>query len=159
MKTSAVCLLSGRALAIVGALVFFHVNEQSLAADPSLAGGELQGVWSGARFDSGAGENPSAGVKLELTFQGNHVKARRLPDGGDIGEGEFTLAADGKTIDAIGVSKNYRGNLYLGVIKVEGDTLYWCTTSGAGGKTQARPGKFSADPAQRTYLIVVKRQK
>lgn len=158
MKTFTASLLSG-ALAIAGALVFFHGNDRSLAADQSLAGGELQGVWSGARFDSGAGENPAAGVKLELTFQGNHVKARRLPDGGDIGEGEFTLSADGKTIDAIGVSKNYRGNLYLGVIKVEGDTLYWCTTSGAGGKTQTRPEKFTADPAQRTYLIVVKRQK
>ncbi|MEW6301929.1 MAG: TIGR03067 domain-containing protein [Verrucomicrobiota bacterium] len=117
----------------------------------------LQGVWSGARFDSGKGEDAQKGVKLQLTFEGNQVKGVRLPQG-NIGEGEFTLAADGKTIDATGVSSNFKGNTYQGIIKIEGDTLYWCTTVG-GGKLQKRPEDFSANPAQRTYLIVVKRQK
>lgn len=117
----------------------------------------LQGVWSGARFDSGTGDDPARGVQLTLTFADGKVTARRVPDG-DIGTGEFTLSADGKTIDAVGVSKNYKGNLYQGILKIEGDTLYWCTTAG-GGKTQQRPAEFAADPAKHNYLIVVKRQK
>ena len=59
---------------------------------------------------------------LTLTFTDGKVTARRVPDG-DIGAGEFTLSADGKTIDAVGTSKNYKGNLYRGILKIEGDTL------------------------------------
>ena len=116
----------------------------------------LQGIWRGARFSSGQGDEPGKGVQLELTFEGNKVKGLRLPQG-DIGDGDFTISADGKTIDAVGSSGNFKGNIYLGILKIEGDTLYWCTTAG-GGKTQKRPEAFAADPAQRTYLIVVKRQ-
>ena len=116
-----------------------------------------QGTWTGARFDSGKGEDPAKGVKLQLIFDGGQVKGLRVPQG-DIGEGKFSVAADGKPIDAIGSSSGVKGNTYLGVIKIEGDTLTWCTTSGHGGKTQKRPADFAADPAKGTYLIIVKRQ-
>lgn len=127
------------------------------SADEPLTAAKLQGTWSGERFDSGNGGDGARGVKLALDIQGDRVTARRLPEG-SIGEGIFKLSTDGRAIDATGVSSNYKGNSYLGVIKVEGDTLYWCTTAG-GGKTQTRPDSFSADPARRTFLIVVKRQK
>lgn len=133
------------------------ISPPSAAAADGVTAEALQGVWRGVRFDSGTGENPDKGVKLELTFAGKIVKGLRLPQG-SIGDGEFTLSADGKAIDAVGTTSNFKGNTYLGVLKIEGDTLYWCTTAG-GGKTQKRPEGFTADPAQRTYLIVVKRQK
>ncbi len=143
-------------LTLAGVCWLFSSAAPASAAD-TVTQQALQGVWRGERFDSGTGDGAAKGVKLELNFTGNRVKGLRLPQG-DIGDGEFTLSADGKTIDAVGTSASFKGNTYLGVIKIEGDTLYWCTTAG-GGKTQKRPVGFSADPAQRTYLIVVKRQK
>lgn len=117
----------------------------------------LEGTWAGTRFDSGKGEDPAKGVKLQLVFKGNQVKGLRLPQG-DIGDGTFSLSADGKTIDAVGSSAGYKGNTYLGIIKIEGDTLTWCTTAGRGSTAKNRPTDFAADPAQHTYLIIVKRK-
>jgi uncharacterized protein (TIGR03067 family) len=116
----------------------------------------LQGVWRGARFDSGKGEDPEKGVKLELTFKDDQIIGKRLPTG-DIGEGTIKLSKDGKEIDAVGTTSGYKGKTYLGIIKVDGDTLYWCT--GTIAKDQKRPEKFEASPDQRTYLIVVKKEK
>ena len=115
----------------------------------------LQGTWSGARFSAGSGDDPSKGVKLELTFKDNHVTGRRLPEG-DLGTGDFTLSSEGKTIDAVGTSKKNKGKSYQGIIKVEGDTLLWCVAT---GENQQRPTEFAADPAKKSYLIIVKRQK
>lgn len=143
-------------IALAGAAWLFCSPTMAPAADSATAK-SLPGRWRGARFDSGSGENPDKGVKLEVSFTGNHVKGLRLPQG-DIGDGEFTLSADGRSIDAVGTSKNFKGSTYLGILKIEGDTLYWCTTAG-GGKTQKRPDSFVANPAQHTYLIVVKRQR
>lgn len=156
MKThSSPCSL-GSLLALIGAAVFLSPLPFASAAD-TVNAKTLQGIWTGARFDSGKGEDPSKGVKLQLIFEGDSVKGLRLPQG-DIGDGKFTVSADGKTIDATGNSGGFKGNLYLGIIKVDGDTLSWCTTAGHGGKTQKRPTEFAANPAQATYLIVVKRQ-
>ena len=124
----------------------------STAAPGASVGKSLQGVWQGARFDSGKGEDPSKGVKLQLTIKGNHVSAMRLPEG-NIGEGDFRLSADGSTIDAIGTTGGYKGKNFLGTLKIQGDTLYWCTTS---GKPSGRPTDFVAGNGN--YLIVVKRQ-
>jgi len=115
----------------------------------------LQGTWSGVRYSDGTGNDPSKGVKLELTFKDNHVTGRRLPEG-DLGTGDITLSNEGKHIDAAGTSKSNKGKGYQGIIKVEGDTLLWCTAT---GDNQVRPTEFAADPAKRTYLIVLKRQK
>ena len=115
----------------------------------------LQGTWSGVRFSDGTGADPSKGVKLELTFKDNHVTGRRLPEG-DLGTGDVALSNDGKNIDAVGTSKKSKGKSYQGIIKVEGDTLLWCVAT---GENQQRPAEFSADPAKKSYLIIVKRQK
>lgn len=147
-------LLLPLALAFLGLCCFF--SAPAPAAD-AVNQESLQGAWRGERFDSGTGDGSAKGVQLELNFTGNRVKGLRLPQG-DIGEGEFTISKDGKAIDTVGTSGGFKGNTYLGIIKIEGDTLYWSTTAG-GGKTQKRPADFSGDPAQRVYLIVVKRQK
>ena len=115
----------------------------------------LQGTWSGARFSAGSGDDPSKGVKLELTCKDNHVTGRRLPEG-DLGAGDVTLSNEGKNIDAVGTSGKNKGKSYQGIIKVEGDTLQWCVATG--DKPQ-RPTEFTADPAKKSYLIIVKRQK
>ncbi len=118
---------------------------------------DLQGVWKGARFTEGRGEDPKQGVALELTFKDNIVVVRKESNA-PVGEATFTLSADGKTIDATGTSGGYRNKTYLGILKIEGDTLYWCS-GGVAGKNQKRPAGFAASPGDAHYLIVAKRQK
>lgn len=154
MKAHPLPRRAGATVALV-AIVLSAVAATAVA-DETLKTKALAGTWVGARYDEGKGEDPEKGVKLQLVFEGDKVVATRIPTA-DVGEGSFKLSDDGKQIDAIGKTGGFRSKTYLGIIKVEGDTLYWCTTSGS--KDQKRPNAFSADPGEHTYLIVVKRQK
>ncbi len=116
----------------------------------------LQGVWKGERFAEGKGEDPRQGVGLEVTFKDGQLTGRRGPDD-LVGEAAFTLSKDGKTIDAVGSSAGYKGKSYLGILKIEGDTLSWCT--GTARKNQKRPADYQADPKEGHYLIILKRKK
>jgi uncharacterized protein (TIGR03067 family) len=127
------------------------------APDGELTAKDLQGVWVGARFTEGKGEDPKKGVKLELTFKDNALSVRK-ESRTLVGEAAFTLSADGKTIDATGTTGGYRNKTYLGILKIDGDTLYVCI-NGTAGKDQKRPTEYSADPGPAHYLIVAKRQK
>lgn len=117
----------------------------------------LQGLWKGARFTEGAGENESKGVKVEFTFKGNTLVGRK-ESGVVIGEATFTLMEGGAKIDAAGTAGGYKGKNYPGILKLEGDRLSWCV-AGGGGKDQKRPGSFTANPGSAQYLIVLTRQK
>lgn len=124
------------------------------AADESGTSKTLQGVWRGVRFSSGKGEDPAKGVKLELTVKGNHIVGKRLPED-MLGEGTFQIAADGRTIDASGTNGSFAGKSYQGIMKVEGDTWYWCTST----RKNKRPTEFVADPSEGIYLLILKREK
>ena len=117
----------------------------------------LRGVWQGARFGEGKGEDPSKGIKLELAIAGNHIKCKRLPNGEAEGEGDFTLSADGKAMDATGGTGKYKGKLYCGAVKLEGDTLTWCVNTS--GKTEDRPTEFVGDKEKKNWLVILQRQK
>ncbi len=146
-------------------LIRFHAGAALLACSALLAGAadqvvttkSLEGVWSGTRFSEGKGEAPEKGVKLELTFEGDKIVGKRLPAGNAIGEGAFKLSDGGKAIEALGSTGGFRGKSYQGIIKIEGDTLYWCTATSQ--NDPQRPKEFAANPAEQTYLIVIKRQK
>jgi uncharacterized protein (TIGR03067 family) len=127
------------------------------AADDGVTVKALQGTWKGARFTEGKGDDASKGVKVELTFKDNALVGRKESNA-PIGEATFTLSADGKSIDATGTSSGYRGKTYLGILKLENDTLTICI-AGSGGKEAKRPTSFVAEPGPAHYLIVLKRQK
>ena len=137
--------------AILILLLFFA------AADDGVTVKALQGTWKGARFTEGKGEDSSKGVKVEFTFKDNAIVGRKESNA-PIGEATYTLSADGKSIDATGTSSGYRGKTYLGILKIDGDTLTICM-AGSGAKDQKRPTAFAADPGPAHYLIVLKRQK
>jgi uncharacterized protein (TIGR03067 family) len=127
------------------------------AADEGITLKDLQGTWKGARFTEGDGSNATNGVKVEFTFKDGTLVGRKESNA-PIGEATFTLSADGKSIDATGTSSGYRGKSYLGILKLDGDKLTWCTT-GSGAKDPKRPGGFTANPGNAQYLIVLTKQK
>lgn len=152
MKYSIIPFLSGTTLAAgLGLLLLLP------ATAPAADAGALQGVWRGARFSAGKGEDPDKGVALEMTFKGNHLNGKRLPEGKLIGEGDFKVLADGKRMDATGSTGGFKGKNYPGIFKIEGNTLLWCVTTS--GNPEDRPTDFVAEPAKKSYLIIVKRQK
>ena len=152
MKHSVISFLPGAAMAAgLGLLLLFP------AATPAADATALQGVWRGARFSSGKGEDPAKGVALELTFKDGHLNGKRLPEEKLIGEGEIKISADGKCLDATGSTGGFKGKLFPGIFKIEGDTLLWCVT--ASGNVEDRPASFVAEPARKSYLIIARRHK
>jgi uncharacterized protein (TIGR03067 family) len=142
---------------VVRAAVLLLLAPLAARADDALTIKDLQGTWKGARFTEGDGSNASNGVKVEFTFKDNTLVCRKEPQG-SIGEATFTLSADGKSIDATGTSGGYRNKTYLGILKLDGDKLFWCMT-GSGAKDQKRPTGFTGNPGSAQYLIVLTRQK
>lgn len=116
----------------------------------------LQGSWTGERFTEGTGKDGAKGEKVDFTFK-DGVLVGRKASGSLIGEAAFVLSDGGKAIDATGSTGGYRGKTFLGVLKIEGDTLAWCM-NGTAGKDRKRPGGFTADPGAAQYLIVLKRR-
>ncbi|MBI5687807.1 MAG: TIGR03067 domain-containing protein [Verrucomicrobia bacterium] len=151
MKHPVTSFLPGAILAAgLGLLPLFPADSPAADAKP------LQGVWRGARFSSGKGEDPDKGVALELTIKDSHINGKRLPEEKPIAEGDFKLSADGKCMDATGSTGGFKGKTFPGIFKIEGDMLFWCVTTN--GNTQDRPTGFVAEPAKKSYLIIVKRQ-
>jgi uncharacterized protein (TIGR03067 family) len=127
------------------------------APDDAVTSQSLQGTWKGARFTEGGGENAAQGVKVEFTFKDSTLVGRK-ESGVTIGEATFSLSEQGRNIDATGTAGGYKGKTYPGILKLEGDKLWWCV-SGGGGKDPKRPGSFVANPGAAQYLIVLARQK
>jgi uncharacterized protein (TIGR03067 family) len=116
----------------------------------------LQGAWIGERFTEGDGKGGARGEKVEFVFK-NGVLAGRKGNGSLIGEASYALGEGGKALDATGASGGYRGKVYTGLFKLEGDTLFWCV-NGTAGKDRPRPTSFNADAGRAHYLIVLKRK-
>ncbi|HZE96484.1 MAG TPA: hypothetical protein VE981_05630 [Planctomycetota bacterium] len=117
----------------------------------------LQGRWTGARYTEGNGENQSGAQKLDFVFKDNTLLCAK-ESGALVGQATFTVSSDGKLIDCTGTSSGYQNKSYPGILKIEGDKLWWCT-SGAAGKNAKRPGSFVANAGEASYLIVLTRVK
>ena len=117
----------------------------------------LQGRWTGARYTEGNGEQQGNAQKVEFVFKDTTLTGYK-ESGVVIGEATFTLSADGKQIDATGTSSGYRAKTYFGILKIEGDKLWWCS-SGTAGKNQKRPSSFVANAGEACYLLVLTRVK
>jgi uncharacterized protein (TIGR03067 family) len=122
--------------------------------DPTDDVKKLAGVWKGYVVN-GRGEQPNQGpVKLEITVKGETILA--VQDGSkDLGEGTYTLkfTKDGKHIDAVRSKNPGKGQTFLGIYSLEGDTLKWCVST----PKKDRPADFITKTGQ--FLLILKRDK
>ena len=117
----------------------------------------LQGRWSGARYTEGNGENQGNAQKIDVVFKDNTLTCTK-ESGAPVGSASFVILPDGRSIDATGTSGGYQNKTYFGILKIEGDKLWWCC-NGSAGKNQKRPESFVANSGGAQYLIVLTRAK
>jgi uncharacterized protein (TIGR03067 family) len=129
---------------------------RSGAAEPDLSDDvkKVAGTWKGYVVD-GRGEKPNQGpVKLEITVKGDTITA--VQDGSkDLGEGTFTLklAKSEKQMDAVRTKNPGKGQTFLGIYSLDGDTLKWCVSP----RKKDRPTDFITKTGQ--FLLILKREK
>jgi uncharacterized protein (TIGR03067 family) len=132
---------------------FFPAHAEKPKSDDVKA---LQGTWRGYVVD-GKGTAPDEGpVHLEIVVKGDTIVSRKLVDEGDspLGEGSFKLAVSGetKTIDATRTNTPGKGQKFLGIYTIAGDTLKWCSAT----PNKERPKDLETKRGQ--YLLILKRQ-
>lgn len=129
-------------------------DQPTNSADETAERAKLAGVWRGFTVE-GKGENPDRGpVKLELTITERTMRGIQIRDSEriDHGQGEYTLdlAADPSRLDAATTVGRGRKRAYLGIYKLEGDTLRWCVSP-----QKVRPQTFETRKGQ--FLLILKR--
>jgi uncharacterized protein (TIGR03067 family) len=91
----------------------------------------------------------------ELTITMDKISATD-GDGRSLGEGSYKLAEEGGllTIDATGVNGPAMNQTMLGIWKLEGNTLRWCSANGG----KPRPTEFKTRSSG-PYLMILTRKK
>jgi len=131
---------------LVTFVLFIAVAQFAVAADEDAAARKkLVGIWKG-RVDNGA-----TGHKLTITT--DRVKATQN-ERRDLGVGTFKLDLTKKPwkMDGTRADGRRKGEIYLGIYSLEGDTLKWCVST-PGNK---RPTEFVTKGSQ--FMLVLKRQ-
>lgn len=131
---------------LVTFVLFIAVTQSAVAADEDAAARkELVGTWKG-RVDNGA-----TGHQLTIIadlIKGSQGERRQL------GEGTFKLDLTKKPwiMDGTRTDGRRKGEIYLGIYSLDGDTLKWCVST-PGNK---RPTEFVTKGSQ--FMLVLKRQ-
>jgi uncharacterized protein (TIGR03067 family) len=117
---------------------------------------KLAGTWKGFVVE-GRGESPDRGpVKLELkvteqAMAGHEFKGTNLVDHG---HGEYTIDTSQSpwVLDAWQTNELGRKQNFIGIYKLEADTLQWCVSP-----RKVRPTEFRSGDG--SFLLILKRQK
>lgn len=131
--------------AMVAVLVFLVPYLMAAEKKEEEARKKLEGVWKGHVEDGATGH--------VITFTTTKVDGEQ--NDGDLGGGTYKLDL-GKTpavIDAKCVRGSEKGETYLGIYKIEGDTLKWCVAVPG----SERPAEFATSGSN--FLLVLKKQK
>lgn len=148
MKTNALLL----GLRLLGVAMIF--NAGAVHADDAAWRRQLLGTWEGAVVSDEETGARRATIR-ELTITLDKISATD-GDGRSLGEGSYKLAEEGGllTIDATGIQGPAMNQTMLGIWKLEGDTLRWCSANGG----KPRPTEFKTRSSG-PYLMVLKRKK
>ncbi len=128
---------------------------EPLSSAEAQARKNLSGVWRGFAVE-GKGEKPDEGpVKLELSITREKIKGTEFKGGESIdhGEGSYSLDLKANPVHLDGLKTNARGRkeTWIGIYKLEKDTLYWCVAR------RERPKTFETVKGQ--FLLILKRDK
>ena len=148
MKTNSLLL----GLRLLGVAVLLNLGVAH--ADDAAWRRQLLGTWEGAVVSDEETGARRATIR-ELTITMDKISATD-GDGRSLGEGSYKLAEEGGllTIDATGVNGPAMNQTMLGIWKLEGDTLRWCSANGG----KPRPTEFKTRSSG-PYLMVLKRKK
>ncbi len=114
----------------------------------------LSGVWLGYTV-MGRGEKPDEGpVKIQLTISPQTIQGKQF-DGKELidhGEGTYSLdlTKNPPVLDATKVRGRGNKDTWLGIYRLEGDTLKWCV------RKNTRPDDF--ETKDKAFLLILKRQ-
>lgn len=131
------------ALAFVG--IGFAFGSLPLRADDRK---DIVGNWKGEMPG-----DPEGSIELVITPE--KISGRYLKTGKSLGEGTYRLDPAKKTIDAQGIENPVRGNRYVGLYSIEGNTLKWVSNS----RGRKRPVDLVHRPDRDQFLMVLKRQR
>jgi uncharacterized protein (TIGR03067 family) len=129
-------------------------DQQAMSDAERAERAKFVGLWKGFVVE-GKGENPNRGpVQLEITISelcmhGLQVRADGNIDHG-LGRYSLNLASRPTALDAAKTFQRGRQQAYLGIYKLDGDTLYWCVSP-----QRVRPRTFETVKGQ--FLLVLRR--
>jgi len=138
------------AFAGILALVVINQSNPSLRAErPSVDDRKaILGVWKGGM----PGDPPGS---MELTITPTKITGRNPRTGESLGEGTYQLDPVRKTIDPHRIDKGGRGQMYVGLYSLEGNTLKWVSNS----RGKKRPVDLVHRPERDQFLMILERQR
>ena len=119
--------------------------------NPALRGDDrkdILGVWKGGM----PGDPPGS---IELTITPDRISGRNPITGKSLGVGTYAIDPTRKTIDTRGLENPVRGNLYVGLYSIEGNTLKWVSNS----RGRKRPVDLVHRPERDQFLMVLQRER
>jgi len=144
------------------------LNAALLAQTPDVTAErkKLDGTWVGGVKGGGGGQGKSGkGGKgggqgymvniTELVIKDGKITAKG-DRGSDFGAGTYTLSlgTNPKTMDANGTGGKTQGKSYLGIYRLNGDTLEWC----AANPGIARPKDFFTTPQVQFHMVLQRKK-
>ncbi len=142
--------------AVLGIVAVACISLPSLRADETSDRKKLYGTWTGFVVEGRGLRTDRGPVSLELVITPKGIKSKPGARE-DLGEGTFKLgqAKAAGIMDATRTSYPRKGEVYLGIYTIEGDTLKWCTANPG----KPRPSEFMTRPSSGQFYMVMKRQK
>lgn len=114
----------------------------------------LEGVWVGFVAEPRS-ERPGP-IRFSEIRIGPEKITGKGQDGKDMGEGTYRLGHAGglRTLDTVGTAGEPRGQSFLGIYEVKGDTLRWCSANPG----KPRPTEFTTRVGTQWMMILTRKK-
>jgi uncharacterized protein (TIGR03067 family) len=145
----------GRRVAVLCSALIVVVLGPARGADDKDAKA-IQGTWAYTSMEWNGRKLPAEQIKTStITFDGDKFTIKRGDKVASAGTHKFDSTKTPKTFDATITEGEGKGNVLLGIYKLDGDTMTGCINLTG----RERPTEFKTVEATETVLVVVKRAK